>query len=204
MHSIAPQRRTRGLASSAFTLPEVLVTMALIMLVLGGLVGSQLFGMRLLELTKSKMGASDEARAAVAKMMDEIRAAKRIQIGEGDLTTFDEIPPYTSQRGRAIQIYPTTNYNNFVRYFWDSTDRRLKRTTNGLTYVYIVANSISNEMVFTSEDHVGNVITNNQNNRVIGVTLQFYQLQYPATPIGPGGLYDFYQLRTKITRRTLE
>ena len=48
------------------------------------------------------------------------------------------------------------------------------------------------------------VLTNNENNRVIGLTLQFYQIQYPVIRIGPGELYDFYQLRTKITRRTLE
>jgi hypothetical protein len=59
-------------------------------------------------------------------------------------------------------------------------------------------------MVFTSEDFAGNVLNNNLNNRVIGVTLQFYQLEAPPVLIGPGSLYDFYQLRTKITRRALE
>jgi hypothetical protein len=59
-------------------------------------------------------------------------------------------------------------------------------------------------MVFTAEDYAGNVQLNNFNNRVIGVTLQFFQLQTPTVPIGPGCLYDFYQLRTKITRRALE
>jgi hypothetical protein len=108
------------------------------------------------------------------------------------------------QKGSAIQVYPTSNTNSYVRYFWDAADKKLKRTTNGATYVSVVANSISNQLVFTSEDYTGMILTNNENNRVIGLTLQFYQLQYPAVAIGPGSYYDFYQLSTKITRRTLE
>jgi type II secretory pathway pseudopilin PulG len=187
----------------AFTLPEIMLAMTLLLLVLGGLISSHIFGLRLMELAKSKLGASDEARTAIAKMMEEIRSAKLIRLGEGNLTSFTEVAPDTLQKGSAVQIYPTTNYNAYVRYFWDSGDRRLKRTTNGMNFVYIVANSISNELVFTSENYAGTTLTNNENNRVIGVTLQFFQLQYPTVKIGPGSLYDFYQLRTKITRRTV-
>jgi hypothetical protein len=48
------------------------------------------------------------------------------------------------------------------------------------------------------------VLTNNFNNRVIGVTLEFFQLQNPTVPIGPGSVFDYYRLRTKITRRAIE
>jgi hypothetical protein len=190
-------------ASLAFTLPEIMLAMTILLLVLGGLISSHIFGLRLMELAKSKLGASDEARTAIAKMMEEIRSAKLIRLGDGNLASFTEVAPDTLQKGSAVQIYPTTNFNAYVRYFWDSGDRRLKRTTNGMSFVYIVANSISNELVFTSENHAGTTLTNNENNRVIGVTLQFFQLQYPTVKIGPGSLYDFYQLRTKITRRTV-
>ena len=150
------------------------------------------------------MGASGEARAAISKLISEVRSAKLLRIGDGSLTNFQEVPVDTLQSGSAIQIYPTTETNNFVRYYWDSVQRKLKRTTNGATFVSVVANSISNQLVFTAEDYRGTVLTNNENNRVIGLTLQFYQLEYPTVSIGPGSLYDFYQLRTKITRRTLE
>ncbi len=202
MKTQCPNHR-RFLASLAFTLPEIMIAMSLLVTVLGGLISSHVFGLRLLELAKAKMGASDEARAAIAKMMEEIRSAKLIRIGNGTLSNFTEVGIDSVQEGSAVQIFPTTNRNAFVRYFWDSADQRLKRTTNGQTYVFIVANSVSNSLVFTSEDYSGATLTNNQNNRVIGVTLQFFQLQYPSIPIGPGCYYDFYQLRTKITRRTV-
>lgn len=187
------------------TLPEIMVATAVFSLVAGGVMYISLAGLRMNQLARSKMGASDEARAAVGKMVSEIRGAGVVRIGNGSLTGFTEIPHGSAQSGNAIQIYATKGVTNqYVRYFWDLADRRLKRTENGAPAVLVVANSISNQMVFTSEDFAGNVLTNNFNNRVIGVSLQFYQLQYPTVAIGPGGLYDFYQLRTKITRRALE
>ncbi len=188
----------------AFTLPEALIAMSLFMVVIGGVVFSHIYGMKMFQLSRSKLGASDEARRAISKLVDEIRSAKIIRIGSGGLTNFTTRGITEAQSGNSIQVYPTTNTSSFVRYYWDSSDNRLKRTTNGVSSVYVVANAISNQVVFTAENHLGQILTNNNNNRVIGLTLQFYQLQYPTIDIGPGGLYDFYQLRTRITRRALE
>jgi len=174
------------------------------MMILAGMLSAHLFGMRMFEITKAKLGANDEARQAISLMMQEIRSGKLVKVGSGNLTTFTEVPVDTPQRGSAVQIYPTASTNQFVRYFWDEESQKLKRTTNGSSSVSIVANSITNNIVFSAEDAVGNVLTNNENNRVIALTLQFYQIQYPIIKIGPGEYYDFYQLRTKITRRTLE
>jgi hypothetical protein len=40
-------------------------------------------------------------------------------------------------------------------------------------------------------------LTNNQNNRVIAMTLHFYQPEYPGGVKGS----DFYHLHTRVTRR---
>lgn len=188
----------------AFTLPEMMIALSILTLVLAGIISSHLFGIRMLEITKAKLGASDEARSAISKLISEIRSAKRIQIGTGDLTGFSEVADGLPQQGSAVQIYGTTNTNFYARYYWDAGDKKLKRTANGNPAVAIIAQSITNTLVFTAEDFAGNLITNNQNNSVIGLLLQFYQIQYPVIPIGPGNYYDFYQLRTRVTRRTLE
>jgi len=91
-----------------------------------------------------------------------------------------------------------------VRPLGVASDKRLKRTTNGVSSVYVVANAISNQVVFTAENHLGQVLSNNYNNRVIGLTLQFYQLQYPVVAVGPGNYYDWYQLQCRVTKRTLD
>jgi type II secretory pathway pseudopilin PulG len=192
------RRRERG-----HTLTELMVSMTIVLLVLAGVLSAQIFGLRLFELNKAKLGASDDARAAISHMVTEIRAAKLIRIGDGSASAFTEVAPNTPQRGSAIQVYPTTSTNTFVRYFRDS-DQKLKRAASGSVGATIVASCLSNQVVFTSEDFTGAVLTNNENNRVIGLTLQFYQLEYPAVTFGPGNLYDYYQLRTKITRRALE
>ena len=195
--------RRRKLARRAFTLAEILVTMVTLFIVLGAMLSSYLYGLRMVEFIKPKLGASDEARQALSLLAHEVRSAHIVRIGNGDLSSFTEVPPNTLQEGSAIHIQPTTNTADFVRYFWDANDRKLKRTVDGMNAVQVIANSVSNQMVFTAEDCAGRILTNNYNNRVIGLTLQFYQIQFPIMAIGPGNYYDFYQLRTKVTRRTI-
>lgn len=203
--SPAPEARgrTRSSLRQGFTLIETMMTMAIFLLVISGILTSYMYGLRMFEYTKPKLSASDEARTAVSLLLNEIRAANIIRIGNGNLNSFTEVGSNASQAGSAIQIYPTSDTNSFVRYFWDSSVNQLKRATNGATKVSILAQNVTNQFVFTAEDFLGNILTNNVNNRVIGVTLQFSQIQYPIMAVGPGNFYDFYQLRTKITRRTL-
>jgi len=187
----------------ALTLTEMMVSMSLLGLVLMGMIASQLYGMRMLQVTSPKLGSSDEARIAVSKLVEDIRSAKLIRIGTGSLSSFTEFAVDQAQQGNSIQVYPTVSTNQWTRYYWDFADQKLKRTTNGATSVLVVANSVSNSLVFTSEDYAGNILTNNHNNRVIGLKLEFYQIQYPKMSVGPGQYYDYYQLHTRITRRTL-
>jgi hypothetical protein len=63
---------------------------------------------------------------------------------------------------------------------------------------------ITNQNIFTLETFNGQVLTNYNNKRVIGVTLQFCKLYFPSATIGPGSLFDFYQVRVRIARRTIE
>jgi len=198
--------RSQKTRPSAFTLVEVMIAMTVMIMTLAGVLAVQFYGMKLFELTKSKLGASDDARKAIDLLCTEIRSAKIIKIGSGGPGTvnFAECAPGTLQLGSAIQIYATTNTNFFIRYYWNSTTSQLERTMKGTAVFTPVANFITNSAVFASEDAFGNVLTNNQNNRVISMKLQFYQLQYPITRVGAGNYYDFYQLCTKTTRRALE
>jgi prepilin-type N-terminal cleavage/methylation domain-containing protein len=193
-------RQRRG----GFTLPELLVTCAVFSLALTGALYGHLFGLKMASIVRSKVAASDQARIACGRLMADIRSAKIVRIGEGSLSGFTPCPDGSAQQGNAIQIQPSTNTAQFIRYFLDSADRKLKRTTNGTATTDVVAEYITNNVVFTSEDFRGTNLTASQNNRVIGLRMQFYQIQYPVTLIGPSNYYDFYQLQTKITRRTLE
>jgi Tfp pilus assembly protein PilW len=189
---------------AAFTLVEVMLSITLLVMVLGGVMTSHLMGLRLFELAESKLGATDDARKAASLISTEVRAAKLVKVGNGNEDGFTEVAMDTPQQGNALQLYPTTDLTQFIRYYVDSRDDTLRRMTNGGCQQSIVARSITNNLVFTAEDWRGTVLTNNRNNRVIGLRMEFYQIQYPVYRIGPGNYYDSYQLRTRITRRALE
>ncbi|HKI71245.1 MAG TPA: prepilin-type N-terminal cleavage/methylation domain-containing protein [Verrucomicrobiae bacterium] len=196
--------RSQKTRPSAFTLVEVMIALTIMLMTLVGVLAVQFYGMKLFELTKSKLGASDDARKAIDLLCTEIRSAKIIKIGNGGLgaTNFTECADNTPQQGSAIQIYATTNTNTFVRYYWDSTTNQLQRTFNGIITKTVVASYITNSGIFTAEDAFGNTNTLKTANHVISMKLQFYQIQYPIIQIGPGNYYDFYQLSTKISKRT--
>jgi type II secretory pathway pseudopilin PulG len=189
---------------AAFTLPELMVVLVVTVMVIGGVFMSHLAGLQMFELSKAKLGASDEARGAIGRLVNEIRTAKLVKVGTGGLSTFTEAAVNSLQQGNALQIHATTNLNSYIRYYRDASDQKLKRTENGLAASQVIANSVTNGFPFTAEDHAGTVLTNNQNNRVIGVSMQFLQQTHPTASGGAGAYFDFYQLRTKITRRALE
>ena len=152
-------------------------------------------------MTKAKLGASDDARRAIGLMISEIRSAKFVRVGSGDLGAFTEVGVNTAHVGNAMQVYASTNTNFWVRYYLDSSDQKLKRATNGASTAAVIASSISNSVVFSAEDFTGKPLLNNSQDYVIGLNMQFYQLQYPAVEIGPGKFYDYYQLQTRVTPR---
>lgn len=186
------------------TLAEVMVTSAIFGVALTAFLSMHLFSMRYDMTVKMKLQASNEARNTLSRVAADVRAAGRVRIGNGDATSFVEIPFGQRQEGNALEILPDkANTNNFIRYFCDTDDDLFKRSGSSGTEV-IMARNVTNQFVFTSEDSQGMVLSNNFNNRVIGLTLQFMQDQNSDPTPRNGLLYDYYQIRTKMTRRALE
>jgi prepilin-type N-terminal cleavage/methylation domain-containing protein len=196
-------RKNPGWRRAAFTLVELLIVIAIFLLIIEGVVYTHLFGCQLYVLSQSKMGASDSSRTAISRMVDDIRSCTQVHVGTGGLSFFSFDASGANQTGSALQLYPTTNTNYYVRYYWDPADSNLKRTTNGTSETTIVIQAITNWMIFDQEDAFGNILTTNCNISTVGVKMQFYQLVFPQTPIAPGQLYDYYQLSTKATPRLM-
>ena len=108
-------------------MPETQITLAILVVVIGGMTVTYLFGMRLFEMVRPKLDATDQARALVGKLNYEVKSASQIKVGSGSLSSFTEAALNSSQSGNAIQIYPDTDTNYFVRYFWNATDQTVKR-----------------------------------------------------------------------------
>lgn len=189
----------------AMTLPEVMVTMAISSLCLAGFLTLHIFSIRMNHITAVKLGASDQARDVISRLIADIRQSGNVKVGQGSATTFVE--PGTNQplRGNAVMIYPNkTNTNVWVRYYWDSADATVKRVTSSNATPQVLVEGVTNQYVFAIERFTGQVLTNSNDKRVVGVTLQYNKLVFPSAAIGGGGLFDFYQVRTKIARRTIE
>ena len=202
-HSLTSRSRCPHRAGQAgFTLVEILVTSMVALIIVGALMSSYMYGMRMFEVVKPKLGTSDQARNTISKMILEVRSAGSIQVGTGSEAGFTAAGVNTKQQGNAIQIFPRVETTNaFVRYFRDDSDDTLRRITDRDTESAVMARDVTNAIPFTAEDFGGNVLSNRQNNKVIGLYLQFSSLPYTTAKPGAGSLYDYYQLRTRITRR---
>jgi prepilin-type N-terminal cleavage/methylation domain-containing protein len=194
-----------GLVCRAYTLVEVLTVMAVFGIIMEAVVYTHVFGTTLYIMTNAKMRASDSARVALSRMVDDIRGAKIIYVGTGNLTNFTFDATGTNQVGNSIQVYPSTNLNFYTRYFLDPASSSLNRTTNGSTYDIVVAEAITNATVFSAQDGFGNVLTNNLNNRAISVLMQFEQTTNNNILSRAGWqFFTYYQLSTVATRRVLQ
>ena len=202
------QCTSRMNSRQAFTLTEIMVAMAIFSMVIAAVIYANMFGLRLYMLVQSKLSSTEDARRVVNDVRDRIQSAKLVEIGDGNATSFTPVALGSNQQGNAIQIYPTTNTSNYARFFFDPATRNLQSLSSATPLVIKTeAQSLTNrfaDYVFFAEDEFGNVMTNSRNNRVIRFVLEFYQLQYPIVTIGPGQLYDYYRLQTRVTPRVLE
>lgn len=180
----------------AFTLPEVMIAMGVFSLVVMGVISSHIFGLKMATMTRTKLITTHEAREALNRVREDVRSGRIVYVGNGSSSSFTHIPANSPQQGNAVLIHQTVNTNRFVQYFMDSADDTLKRRTSG-GQVDVIANYITNTIIFRAEDYLGNVLTNDQNNRVIRMNLEFYQWEF-------SDVYEYYRLQTKITCRAIE
>ena len=80
----------------AFTLPEILVVVAIFSLLVAATVSAQIFGLRMYRISETKLTTTANARRALNFIRDEIRSGKQLYVGNG--RQFGEI-----FRGRAGQ-----------------------------------------------------------------------------------------------------
>jgi prepilin-type N-terminal cleavage/methylation domain-containing protein len=194
----AVRRRVPAAPDAAFTLPELLIALVVLLLLLTGIIYGNLFGLRIFRLTETKLTAEDAARKALGPMTEEIRACKTTWVGSVSNGVFLGRLDGEPQTGNGLLIYPTTNTASFILYFVNPADQSFRRTTSAPASTTVLAQSVTNAVVFRAQDCLGNLLTNNQNNRVIHVCLEFFQPQ-ACLPVA-----DYYKLETSMTRRTLE
>jgi prepilin-type N-terminal cleavage/methylation domain-containing protein len=192
------RRTSRSVKNEGFTLPELLIAISVFLLLLSGIISAHLFGLSMFRITETKLNATADARKVIGSMANEIRTCKSTWVGDINSGSFVGKLDGEKQQGSGLLIYPSTNTANFIIYFVNPSDRTLRRTTSTPGSAIILAESVTNSMVFSAQDHLGNVLTNSQNNRVIHLNLEFYQ------PSRYMQVANYYKLESAVTRRALE
>lgn len=183
--------------SFAFTLTELLFGIALISLVFAAVFVCQYYGMQMHSFIKPKLESADFARNTLAQLIEEVRCAQTIEVGQGNGATFVVAGTTNAQSGNAIRIRMAGNTNQSITYFRDSASETLRKIPLGSSNYVTVAQAVTNSVIFRIEDFSGAVLTNDQNQSVVDVFLQMRQPAFRREVV------DSYQVRTKITRRAM-
>lgn len=186
----------------AFTLVELMTTMAIFSMMVLGFVSLQVFGLRQDQLVQSKLGASDQSRQFLEKMGWEIRSAKKWEVGNiVSGSNFVEIADGQPQRGTGLRLYHGITTNTYIQYHFNTNTRVLLRLQSGVAGVTTVVQDLTNNMAFQAEDYRGTVQTAGTGlwRNCIRIILEFAQYQYPLTQVGPGRLYDYYKMEFKVS-----
>jgi prepilin-type N-terminal cleavage/methylation domain-containing protein len=181
-----------------FTLPEILIATMVFLLMVAGIIAANLFGLRMFQVTETKLNVTTWSRETVEEITGEVQACNTAWVGDITNGVFAGLLDGETQQGTALLIYPNANTTNYILYFVNPSDQTFRRTTDQPGTAEVLADSVTNIMVFAAQDFSGNVLTNNQNNRVIHLTLEFYQ---PARYLQGA---DYYKLETSVTRRALQ
>lgn len=190
-----PPAAARRTVERAFTLPEILIASTISLVLLGGIVAANLFGLRIFQLSQTKLNATQWSRETLMRLTDEIHACSQAQVGVVSNGIFSAFLDGETQQGNALLVNPTSDTNNYVIYFVDTDDQTFRRTTQQTNSTVILASSVANPMAFAAEDYSGNVLTNNINNQLIHFTLEICQ---------PGSFMqraDYCKLDTEVKQR---
>jgi prepilin-type N-terminal cleavage/methylation domain-containing protein len=181
-----------------FSLAELMVASTIfLILVVGAMVSVQIYGLRVYNLTSTKIKATAGAREAMNDIRDRIRSAYDVNVGFYTNNNFLSLTNNQLQQGNAIQIFPLTNdLSTAVVFYSDvaNSNNVLNMVTN-LVVSQEVTNMV-NYICFQNENYQGNVVTNNVGGRVITIIMQFNQLAFQNS-------YEYYRLRSRITRRSI-
>jgi len=182
----------RKVPARAFTLAEMMTTLAIFSLVVIAMVSLQVFGFKMNAFTKSKLKSTTYSLKTLNRIRKQVRGANSVAVGNGDRTSFT-----ADTSGNALQIYPTANEDDYVRFYVATNTDALYEITSADDSPSLIASNIINQTPFEMVDFQGNILADSQEHYAIEMTLQFAQLDFSV----PSDNYDYYTLKTVMTPR---
>src|SRR5208283_3163979 len=107
--AIANRKRMGG--SRAFTLAEIMIASATMVLVFGAIIAINLWGLAMTQRSQIWLLSSDDARKTMGLLHEDVRTAYTIYVGTGSLAGFTNVGVTNIQAGNAMLVYASTNTN---------------------------------------------------------------------------------------------
>jgi len=178
----------------AFTLVELMVTMAILLMVVMAAISVQIFGFKINSLTTSKLKFTRSSLKALDQVQVQVRGAGSVVAGNGSsLASFSS----TGTSGNALKIQPPSGGTNLLY---------LATNTGTLYEIYSVnnkqvtlASGITNPVPFQTVDFQGNNISSTGlEHYAIRMTLKFSLADFRV----PTTVGDCYTFQTEMTPRS--
>lgn len=179
---------------TAFTIPELLLALSVFVVAVFGIVSLQILGLKMNAIAASKMMSTASGLKSLNAVRNQVMGANSVVVGNGSSNSFTA----TGTIGNALQIYPTTNTSNYIRFYLSSEDNTLYELNNTNDLLMAIAPNVTNDTVFQTVDFEGNTSSSSREHYAIKMTLQFSQLDYKV----PKKMYEYYTLETEMTPRT--
>jgi prepilin-type N-terminal cleavage/methylation domain-containing protein len=186
----------------AFTLTELMVTMAIFALVVMAMVSLQIFGFKMNAFTSNKLISTANSLKVLNQIQNQIKGTPNpVFIGNFNTgnNTFTAIANGQPANGNAVQV---SNGPTSILTFYLNTSTHILyelTITNTSTNNNILAKSVINPQPFSAENCFGNTnIVGGAGHYSIQTTLQYSNWLFSM----PTQMYDAYRLETLATPRS--
>ena len=183
----------------AFTLTEMMVTMAVFALVVMAMVSLQIFGFRLNSFTSNKLVTTANSLKALDQIQNQIRGTPN-PVFIGNFNTgnnkFTAIANGQQAIGNAVQV---SNGPTSVLTFYLNTTTHILYELGSVTNALALARAVTNSQPFQAEDCFGNTyVAGSSGHYTVKMTLQYSNWLYSM----PTNVYDTYRLEARATPRS--
>lgn len=196
-HRVGGVRRAGG-----FTLPELMVAMAIFLLLVAAVLSTTIYGMRSQAIIEPRLAAEEAARRVATRFEDQVQRAVLIRLGTGDETAVTAVGYGAERRGPAMELQLGTNVTTLDRVVYYFSSGQLWCGTNGASPA-VVASGLNAASEFVSVDENSAPCTTDPERVTVEIRLIFDQVQMGTNALAVGGGAHFAEYDTilRVTQR---
>lgn len=184
-------KKTKG--TSGFTLVNLMVGGAISIFVLGAVISTHFFGLKMVEKVELKTGG--DVQSKIDRFRSDIHRSSKTEVGFQYSSRFRGISFGRLRVGNAVQITPLEDPSTTVCYYMDWRSKELRRvSSDNPKQAQVVFRDVKSSRPFTAEDFSGNILTNAQVRKVIAMNLELGSVDDGRVKVGGRYLFKEFKL----------